>query len=152
MKKILKFIVISTILISIVILIKKRCSNGSCNQESNIRKKIGDFIFKKIARKLDLNDEQQDKIKKIFTEIKEKSKEHNGFCWGIKDLIVTQLRSEEVDKEEIEKTMNEKKKSCEEMRPFIIAKFEEFHNILSRWQRYMLSEKIEKIHNKMKCC
>lgn len=152
MKKILKFLVFPAALIAAVVLIKKHCSNGECDQDRNIRRKIGDFIFNKIAKKLDINDEQRDKIRKIFTEIKEKIKEHNGFCFGIKDLIVTQLRSDEVNREEIEKTMDEKKKSCEEIRPFIIDKFTEFHNILSSWQRFKLSEKIEKIYNKIKCC
>ena len=69
MKKLFKLLLIPGIVIGLIIIIKKHCSNGNCEQGFNVRKKLMGFLFNKIAQKLELTCEQCDKIKAIFSEI-----------------------------------------------------------------------------------
>jgi protein CpxP len=114
------------------------------------KKKGAERMIKKLSRKLDLTEEQEAKVEEIHKEIKAKHQGLKGGHAGMFQSILDQVKSDEVNKETLNKMFDEKKVHIEEMRSFMIEKFTEFHGMLTPEQRKKLVDIMVEHHHS--CC
>lgn len=105
-----------------------------------------DWIAKRIASELDLNDKQKVELQRIKKEILDKKNE-----LGVKmfpEDIIDQIRLPQIDETKVSKSFEQNDAKRDQMRIFMTKKFIEFHAILTPEQRNKLADKITKLLKK----
>jgi Spy/CpxP family protein refolding chaperone len=110
----------------------------------NVGKKA-EFIAEKIADELDMTEAQESRVKQIAKEIAQKIKSGKMKRQKALSLLKKDLLSAESDTKAIEKLLEEHLEAKKALHPFLLAKYEEFHQLLTAEQRTKLAEKIEKM-------
>ena len=111
--------------------------------------KKGDWIVKKISKELNLNENQKNELNRIKDEITAKHQEMKSTKKDMFNTVLVQIKAENIDKEKLNQLFEDKHLHMEKLKPFIIEKFTEFHDILTPEQRTKLAEKMTEFHNKM---
>ena len=139
------------ILIGIGIMMLSGCHRhfGHCFLQKSHEKKV-DWMFKKVAKELKLDKEQKGKLTQIKDEILTKKHEFKSTREEMFEVIISQVKNDRIDQEVLNRLFDSKKEEMTEMRSFIIAKFAEFHSILTQEQKNMLYEKMTKCHAKQR--
>ncbi|MBC8182601.1 Spy/CpxP family protein refolding chaperone [candidate division KSB1 bacterium] len=118
-----------------------------CKSHSSHEKKAN-WMMKKIAKELKLNEQQKVELEQIKDEILAKKAEFKINHQEIKNAVLSQVKSDTVDQAALNGLFEDKELEFKEMRAFLVDKFAEFHNILTPEQRLSLAEKMEKFHSK----
>ena len=105
--------------------------------------KKAEYIVKRIKSKLDLTDAQVVKVNKIKDDILAKRKEMKSLKKGIAKEVIAQTKKDKVDQEKLNQLFASKEKKIKELRGFMVAKYAEFHAILTPKQRKELAELME---------
>ena len=124
------------------------CKHRSCHFSKSPEEKI-EFFVEHVSDELDLTDAQEVKVKNLAEEVHLKMESQKNTTHDIYTAILGEIRNNHVDKQKLNSVIENKMDSFEEMKPFIIDKFAEFHNILTPDQRNELAEKMEKLHKRM---
>ncbi|TAL35343.1 MAG: periplasmic heavy metal sensor [Spirochaetes bacterium] len=111
--------------------------------------KRADYMAKKIASKLDLNDEQKAKLYAIKDEAVAKFKEERAGHKAMRAEAIALVKKDKVERAEVEKLFSEREEHMKRLRPFIIDKIIEFHAILTPEQRAKAAELMEEFQKKM---
>ena len=104
-----------------------------------------EWVIKKATRKLDLNADQQAKLKDV-TDIfvqqhnERKTQRHQHF-----ESVLTQITSPELDKAAIQSMFDEHQQHMAALAPAVIDKVAVFHASLNNEQKQELAEKLEKM-------
>ena len=106
--------------------------------------KRAEYAVKRLTRRLDLTGEQQDKLNKIKDEILARTKNLREDRTVLREEAAALFKSEKLTKEKVNAFIDKRKSKIEELRPFIVDKIIEFHNILTPEQRAKFAEKFEK--------
>ncbi len=106
--------------------------------------KRAEWVVKKLTKTLDLNAEQQTKLNKIKDEVFARFEKFKSNRDAVRKEAATLIKSDNLTGEMVNRFFDERKAKLEELRPFIVEKIVEFHNILTPAQRTKLAEKIEK--------
>lgn len=137
MKKFLRYTGITTLL-TIIILSLSACGHHRHDPEDKAA-----WMVKKITRKLDLNEDQQAKLKAVSDEFvahhlaqKDKKKEHM-------ELLMAEVRKPELDKSVLNAMFEERHGHMRELAPKIIDKLAIFHVSLDDEQKEKLADKLE---------
>lgn len=101
------------------------------------------WIVGKIASELDLTDDQKLELERIKDEALEKYREHREKRKAVHERIISLVKSDTLDVDEVNRIFDEKEARQKEMRPFIIEKIVEFHRILKPEQKEKLVEKLQ---------
>lgn len=102
------------------------------------------WVVKRISSKLDLNKEQKAKLESIKDEILAKRKTWQSQGLSARNELLAQIRSDKIDQAKVRDIVGESAQK-KEMREFFIAKFAEFHAVLTPAQRAKLAEIFDKV-------
>src|SRR5208337_410898 len=106
--------------------------------------KRAEYIVNKLTRKLDLTKDQQEKVNKIKDEILARTKNIRNDRAALREELTSLIKSEKLTKDMVDKFIDKRKSKMDEIRPFFVEKFIEFHNILTPEQRAKLADKLER--------
>jgi len=106
--------------------------------------KHADWITEKIIDELDLTAEQQKTLNSIKGEIVAKQSEMKLLREGVVNDLFSVLDKETITEEELNIMFSAREEAWKELRQFAVAKYTQFHNSLTKEQRAVLKEKLEK--------
>jgi Spy/CpxP family protein refolding chaperone len=129
-------------------LITTSCKHRGCHFSHSPEDKI-EFFVEHISDELDLTDAQEAKFKNLAEEVHSKMESQKSTTHEIYTTLLGEIKNNSVDKEKLNSVIDNKMNNFNEMKPFFIDKFAEFHNILTQEQRGELAEKMEKLHKRM---
>lgn len=108
--------------------------------------KRAEWMVKKIANELDLNESQKKEVNRIKDEILAKHKSIKEDHHQMYETILAQVKGESVDETLLNQLFQDKEDQFKEMRSFMISKFAEFLKILTPAQREILIKKMNQFH------
>ena len=137
MKKFLRYTGITTLLTIVVV------SLSACGHHHHDPEDKAAWMVKKITRKLDLNEDQQTRLKAVSDEFfahhraqQEKNKQHI-------ELLMAEARKPELDKSALNDMFEEHQGQIRDLAPKIIDKLAIFHASLDDEQKEKLVDKLE---------
>ena len=129
--------------VGMAVLFAAGCSRGHCHRGKNIEKHA-DRAVNYLARKLDLDESQKQKVNKIKVEMLAKRKSLTTIKNDVFTEAMAQMDSNDFDENKMNALLNEKEQEIVDFRKFLVAKAGEFHAILTPEQRKELMEKVRK--------
>ena len=106
-----------------------------------------EWITKKIASELDLNEAQKAKlelVKQEFLAQREKGKQEREEAF---QTVLAQIRSKQLDTEKLQALIEQRHKRMGEAAPSVLKKIADFHASLSDEQKEKAAQKFEKFHS-----
>jgi len=100
-------------------------------------------VVEKISNKLDLTKEQHAKLVAIKDELMMKRGEFEPLRNALFEEVLKQTKSGKADPAEINRKLDSLETKVKEFRPILVAKFVEFHAMLTPEQRIKLAKKLE---------
>jgi len=125
----------------IVLLIAGVAGFSGCRRHSHAHK--AEFMVDYIAETLDLNESQQEQLNQIKDELMEKAQEMHTNKESMREELLVQLRSEEIDKVRVKSMVAEHRVQMDEIIDLIVDRLAEFHKTLTPEQKEKLVAKIE---------
>ena len=129
-------------------LIAKGCKHRAYHFSKSPEEKI-EFFVEHVSDELDLTEQQEAKVKNLAEEVHSTMESQKSTTHEIYTTILGEIKKNSVDKDKLNSVIDAKMNDFNEMKPFIIDKFSEFHNILTPEQRNELAEQMEKLHKRM---
>jgi periplasmic protein CpxP/Spy len=108
--------------------------------------KKAEYIVKKLTRDLDLTKDQVVKVNKIKEEILERTKVLRNDRDAVHRDVVAMVKSDKLERNTVNNFISKREDKILALKPFIVDKLVEFHDILTPQQRIKLAEKMEKFH------
>ena len=102
------------------------------------------FMVDYIIEVLDLNKTQQEQLNQYKEEIMEKALRLRTDRKVLREEIMVQLRADEIDKEQVKKTIAKGRAQMDEMINLVVDRFVEFYSTLTPEQKAKLVSKLEK--------
>jgi len=102
-----------------------------------------EFIVDYISETLDLNESQQTQLDQIKDELIAKAQGMHADRESMREELVAQLRSEEIDQERVKTLVAEHRAKMDEIVDLIVVRLAEFHKTLTPEQKEKLIAKIE---------
>jgi periplasmic protein CpxP/Spy len=124
---------------------RRHCGHGF----GQLKEKHLNYISKKLASKLDLDDAQKAKLETIKGELVAKLGSFKSMRKDVQQEFVNQLNADKFDDQKVNKLFETKEKEWAETRKFLTAKMSEFHAMLKPEQRKKLAALIE---DRIKSC
>jgi len=106
-----------------------------------------DFIVARLSSTFDLSEAQLAKVNRIKHEFLERIQGFRSDRESTYGDLMKMARSEKLDKREVDAFITRREAIMKEIRPFLIDKIVEFHNMLTPAQKNILAEKIEKLYH-----
>lgn len=122
------------------------CGRYSCRHHGDPAQRA-EWITKKIASELDLNEAQKAKlelVKQEFLAQREKGKQEREEAF---QTILAQIRSKQLDTEKLQALIEQRHKRMGEAAPSVLKKIADFHASLSDEQKEKAAQKVEKFHS-----
>lgn len=110
------------------------------------------WVVKKVSDRLDLNPQQQEELNRISKEVMARRDEIRASREQSRQQVLAMVRSDAINRAELERLVNEKKAQIEEMIPFFMDKALAFHAMLTPEQRETLAAEIENHHSRGHGC
>ena len=129
-------------------LIAKGCKQRAYHFSKSPEEKI-EFVVEHVSDELDLTDEQESKVKNLAEEVHSRMESQKNTTHEVYTTILGEIKNSSVDKEKLSSVIDNKMNNINELKPFFVDKFAEFHQILTPEQRNELAEKMEKLHKRM---
>jgi Spy/CpxP family protein refolding chaperone len=107
------------------------------------------FMLEKVAKELNLNDQQQAEVNRIKDEIKAKMDENKQKRKDQMSEMEKMFRSDTFDKQKIIDMDKMRETKREEMRTFMIDEMAKFHALLTSEQRNKAADLMKEKHEKM---
>ena len=137
MKKFLRYTGIITI-ISVAAFSITACGHHRHNPEEK-----AEWIVKKVTHKLDLNEDQQTKLKAVSDEFVAHHREHKKTKNAHMETLLKEVRKPELDKEALNGMFEEHQKHMSNLAPKMFDKLAIFHASLDDEQKEELADKLE---------
>ncbi len=118
-------------------------SYGPCPMGKSPEDKAA-WVVKRIASRLDLDDFQQGELERISQEIMEHRYNMESECEDVKDQALSMVRSDSIDRGELDEMVESQMDRMEDAVPFYLDKLVEFHSILTPEQREKVAGFMEK--------
>jgi Spy/CpxP family protein refolding chaperone len=109
---------------------------------------IIELIAEKVADRLDLDAEQEQRMHALIDEIRSTHKVVHKNREADRLRVMEELRSEEVDQEMLLELYTSRRDAMEERLPKILAKFADFHNALNDEQKEEIIEHLQEKHSR----
>jgi Spy/CpxP family protein refolding chaperone len=114
---------------------------SGCRHHSHANK--GTFMVDYISETLDLSPSQQEQLHRIKDELMEKAQQMHAHRESVHQVLVTQLRSAEIDQAQVKALIAEHRAQMDEIMDLIVVRLAEFHKTLTPEQKEKLISKIE---------
>ncbi|MDX1699109.1 MAG: Spy/CpxP family protein refolding chaperone [Melioribacteraceae bacterium] len=138
----------SIVTLLLVGLIATGCKHRACHFNKSPEEKI-EYFVEHVSDELDLTEQQEAKVKNLAEEVHSKIENQKSTTHEVYSTLLGEIKNSSVDKEKLSSVIDNKMNNINEMKPFFIDKFTEFHQILTPEQRNELAEKMEKLHKRM---
>jgi len=125
----------------IVLLIAGVAGFSGCRRHSHAHK--AEFMVDYVSETLDLNESQQEQLNQIKDELLEKAQQMHANKESMREELMVQLRSEEVDKEQVKSMIAEHRVQMDEIIDLLVDRLAEFHKTLTPEQKEKLVAKIQ---------
>jgi protein CpxP len=122
---------------------------GGCARRHFLSKspeKRAEFIVKRLTRTLDLTKEQVERLNTIKDEILARSRNFKSDRKALFNQAIALVKSDKLDKNALNNWISRREQIRNELKPFIVDKIIEFHDMLTPEQKNKLAEKMEKLH------
>jgi hypothetical protein len=106
-----------------------------------------DFIVSRLSSTFDLSEAQLAKVNTIKNEFLERIRVFRGDRESTYGDLIKMARSETLSRSEVDAFIARREAKIKEIRPFLIDKIVEFHDMLTPAQRNILAGKIEKLYH-----
>ncbi|MBI9082187.1 MAG: Spy/CpxP family protein refolding chaperone [Desulfobacterales bacterium] len=110
------------------------------------------WVVKKVSDRLDLNPRQQEELNRISKEVMARRDDIRTSREQSRQQVLDMVRSDAINRAELERLVNEKKAQIEELIPFFMDKALAFHAMLTPEQRETLAAEMEKHHSRGHGC
>lgn len=114
---------------------------SGCRRHSQSHK--AEFMVDYISETLDLTESQQAQLDQIKDELMEKARLMHADKESMREELVTQLRSEEIDQVRVKTVIAEHREKIDEIIDLVVVRLAEFHKTLTSEQKEKLIAKIE---------
>jgi Spy/CpxP family protein refolding chaperone len=114
--------------------------NG-CRRHSSAQKAA--FMVDYISETLDLSESQQAQLNRIKAELLKKARQMHADKDSMREELIAQLRSEEIDQALVKAKIAEHRVQMDEIIDLIVVRLAEFHKTLTPEQKEKLIAKIE---------
>lgn len=114
---------------------------SGCRRNSHSHK--AEFVVDYISETLDLNESQQAQLDQIKDELLAKAQGMHADKESMREELVAQLRSEEIDRVRVKTLVAEHRAKMDEIVDLIVVRLAEFHKTLTPEQKEKLITKIE---------
>lgn len=114
---------------------------SGCRRHSHAHK--AEFMVDYITETLDLNESQQTQLNEIKDELMLKAKQMHDDKESMREELVVQLRSEEIDQVRVKALIAEHRAKMDEIIDLLVERLSDFHRTLSPEQKEKLVAKIE---------
>ena len=114
---------------------------SGCRRHSHGHK--AEFMVDYISETLDLNESQQAQLDQIKDELMAKAQQMHADKESMREELVAQLRSEEIDQVRVKAVIAEHRAQMDEIVDLIVVRLAEFHKTLTPEQKEKLISKIE---------
>ena len=101
-----------------------------------------DWVVEKMTRELELDADQVARLNEIKSAFIEKAREAHADRGIVRQTVVAELESEEVDQERLNQLVDDRLSRTKEMAAFAIAELSDFHKTLTKGQREKLVAEI----------
>jgi Spy/CpxP family protein refolding chaperone len=122
------------------------CGRQGCRPHGHDPAQRAEWVAKKIASELDLNDAQKAKLDIVKQEILAHLEKGKHEREEASRTISAQIRSKQLDTEKLQALMERRHKHMEEISPSVLAKIADFHASLTDEQKEKAAQKFEKFH------
>lgn len=142
------FIKPSILIVAAIILLLIAAFIAGCSKHrfhSATPEKKAEWVVQKISNELDLESAQLAKLEEIKADILVMHREFGNLKTDIWNEVFSQIQSDAVDQQKLNTLFSDKENQFKEMRIFMVAKFAEFHDILTVEQRSQLVDKMSKL-------
>jgi len=112
--------------------------------------KRADWAVKKISSKLDLTKEPKAKLEGIKVEVLAKFKEERATHIKMRTEAIALVKSDKLDEAAVNRIIDTREAAMKRLRPFIVDKIVEFHDMLTPEQRAKLASLMEEHHARWK--
>ena len=107
-----------------------------------------EWLKTEIADRLELNEKQRTRLDEITNDIIDRGKEMHAIRASIRDTVMTELRKNEINKENLVQIFSENRSKFDDMISIFADRLVEFHQMLRPEQRAKLVAEIEKHHER----
>ena len=114
---------------------------SGCRRHSHAHK--AEFFVDYISETLDLNESQQAQLNQIKDELMAKAHGMHADKESMREELVAQLRSEEIDQERVKVLIADHRAKMDDIIDLIVVRLAEFHKTLTPEQKEKLIAKIE---------
>jgi Spy/CpxP family protein refolding chaperone len=128
-------------LVVVVLLIAGVAAFSGCRRHSHAHK--AEFMVDYISETLDLNEAQKEQLDRIKDEVLVKAGQMHVDRESMREELMTQLRSDEVDKAVVKEMIAQHRARMDEIIELLVDRLAEFHKTLTPEQKDKLVAKIE---------
>jgi Spy/CpxP family protein refolding chaperone len=125
----------------VVVLISSLGFFSGCRRHSHAHK--AEFMVDYITETLDLDESQQTQLNEIKDEVMLKAKQMHVDKESMREELIVQLRSEQIDQVRVKALIAEHRAKMDEIIDLLVERLSEFHRTLSSEQKEKLVAKIE---------
>ena len=125
----------------VVVLISSLGFFSGCRRHSHAHK--AEFMVDDITETLDLDESQQTQLNEIKDEVMLKAKQMHTDKESMREELIVQLRSEQIDQVRVKALIAEHRAKMDEIIDLLVERLSEFHRTLSSEQKEKLVAKIE---------
>jgi len=124
---------------------------AGCREKSH--EEVAQRIVEKVSEELALTEDQVGLLNTIAEELIDKAKEMKEEHSSVKDEVIGQLKSDEIDQEKLIGLATEHQAKMRELIPQCVSRLAEFHSTLSPEQKEKLVQHLEEMkdHCRKKC-
>ncbi|WP_455209729.1 Spy/CpxP family protein refolding chaperone [Kaarinaea lacus] len=131
------------IVLTAVILIISALSITACGHRHHDPAQRGEWMMQRMTDHLDLNEEQQAKLRAIKMEFESSMQQYQEQRQQLFDRLATNIESPELDKQLLMEMVETRKKAYDDIAPRIIDKVIDFHASLNAEQKKKVADKME---------
>ncbi len=132
------------VVFTILILALSALTITACGYRHHDPAQHAEWMVQRLTDQLDLNEEQQAKLRDIKTEFEASMEKYHDTRRQLFDRLAANIESPELDKQLLMEIVETRKQAYDDIAPRIIDKVIEFHASLNAEQKKKLADKMER--------
>lgn len=128
------------------------CGHRAFGPTADTPQARAEWIAKRVSDRLDLTPSQQEELDRMVREVAIRHEELRAERAQARQRLLAMVRSDAMDRAELDRLVDEKKTAIEAMIPFFLDRAVAFHSLLTPEQRETLAVEMEKHHDRRHGC
>lgn len=137
---------------AVVTLTMVGCGHRAFGPTADTPQARAEWMVKRVADRLDLTPSQQEELDRMVREMASRHEEIRAEHGQARQRLLAMVRSDAIDRAELDRLVDEKKAAVEAMIPFFLDRAVAFHALLTPEQRETLASEMEKHHDRRRRC